>query len=207
MNSLMSMLPSLLKSMLWARSAMASSLISVFRWELRSFQFPVELVEPGQPAPPLQLLFHRPAGSTAPGRVVERAPREFVPVCGRLPAVSQGAHPAPPPRRSTGLAVPAAHRLGLTAVGRMKASLTLCRSILAITSRSVVSEIPPCTIRTLFSITVARGSQLKIFWMSLRIVLPCTCRQRDEHTVLIPLTYGCLDRHGILGETFMFPTG
>lgn len=37
MNSLMSMLPSLLKSMLMATSDIASSLISIFRWELSSF--------------------------------------------------------------------------------------------------------------------------------------------------------------------------
>lgn len=55
-------------------------------------------------------------------------------------------------------------------------SLTLCLSILAIVSRSVVSEIPPCTISTLWSITVARGSQLKIFWRSFRIFLPCICK-------------------------------
>lgn len=58
----------------------------------------------------------------------------------------------------------------------LKATLTLCLSTLDIMLRSVVSEIPPWTISTLWSITVARGRQLKIFWRSFRIFLPCNCR-------------------------------
>ena len=53
---------------------------------------------------------------------------------------------------------------------------TLCLSILVMSARSVVSEIPPCTISTLWSITVAKGNQLKIFWRSFKILLPWSCK-------------------------------
>lgn len=59
--------------------------------------------------------------------------------------------------------------------------LTLCLSMVLRKSKSVWSEMPPWTIRTFPSMTVATGRRLKTSWNSWRISRPCVCTQ--SHTV------------------------
>lgn len=77
----------------------------------------------------------------------------------------------------------------ITARGQRSSTLTLFLSIELRKSRSVWSEIPPWTIRTFPSMTVAMGRRLKTSWHSWRISRPWVCRQNRSVSPTKPNTY------------------